>query len=118
RRIALNSAGGPIMALGNCRHCGAGRIPTDAPLCRECGGWRPNPGFFTRMGVVTKRLVCSVFLVLLLALAAFLIILAPARPDAMGALVSPIPVVGGIFGSGSVLLRSLIWPYGREVSVH
>ncbi len=106
------------MALGTCRHCGAERIPTDAPLCRECGGWRPNPGYFPRMGVVTKRIVCSVFLIILLGLAALIGILALAYyPDGLGGLCYLIPVVGGIFSLSSILIRSLIWPYGREVSV-
>lgn len=55
------------MALGTCRICGAGRIATDAPICRECGGWWPNPGLCSRLGALTK----AVFGLATLALAAF-----------------------------------------------
>jgi hypothetical protein len=61
------------MALGTCRHCGARRIPTDAPICRECGGWRPNPGFFTRLGVLFYRLFAALVLLVLLAGCAVLV---------------------------------------------
>jgi ribosomal protein L40E len=46
-----------IMALGTCRHCGAGGIPTDAPICRSCAGWKPNPGLITRTGVAVNRVL-------------------------------------------------------------
>lgn len=40
------------MSLGRCRFCRAGRIAADAPVCRECGGWYPNPGLFSRLGAI------------------------------------------------------------------
>lgn len=45
------------MRLGTCRHCGSDGIPTDAPFCRSCAGWRPNPGVITRLGVSFNRIV-------------------------------------------------------------
>jgi hypothetical protein len=106
------------MALGNCRHCGAGRIPTDAPICRECCGWRPNPGFCTRMGVVIYRLGLSLVLVVLLAVCAYLGALAlkdkgGGRLGGVMYLIALGPITLGVAGA---LIRSLIRPYGRERS--
>lgn len=50
------------MSLGRCRFCGAGRIAADAPVCRTCGGWYPNPGFFSRLGA-TFRLLFGLLLI-------------------------------------------------------
>src|SRR4051812_12074729 len=107
------------MATGYCRHCGAGRIAADAPVCREGGGWRTNPGFFTRAGVAAFRLVASLFLLVLLAACAFLVWLA-ARPDdeggSLGFVVYLIALAPPTLGIAAALFRSLIRPYGREVS--
>src|SRR5262245_28839369 len=69
-RSTLTAARGRLMALGTCRHCGSTGIPTDAPICRSCAGWRPNPGLITRMGVVTTRVVALLMLLGGLALTA------------------------------------------------
>ena len=48
------------MGLGTCRHCSADHIATDALVCRVCGGWKPNPGFFTRAGSLLQWIVLLV----------------------------------------------------------
>lgn len=94
------------MGLGTCRFCGAERIATDAPICRECGGWRPNPGFCTRTNIFTTRLVALLMLVGGLGASVW-------ANWNLAVLVYAFPFV---VGGGTVLLRSLIRPYGREVS--
>src|SRR5689334_22718637 len=103
------------MALGACRHCGAHGIPIDAPLCRVCGGWRPNPGWSLRMGVVVTRFFAAFFLAIGLALCSFLAWLTLATGD-MGFLGFLGIMLAFVVGNCSVLLTSLIRPYGREVS--
>ncbi len=97
------------MALGLCRHCGSGGIATDAPTCLSCGGNCPNPGFFTRLGVWTSRIVG-----LLILLVGIAVVVAVSQKGELlvidiGLLCFGIPL---ILGGGVLLLRSLIWPYG------
>ena len=88
------------MGLGTCRFCGAGRIAADAPICRECGGWYPNPGTFSRLGAMTGLLVGVVFL-------AFAGLIYVGQPDAYG--------LWGFFGFFGLLVvgRGIIRPYGK-----
>jgi ribosomal protein L40E len=59
---------GNVMGLGVCRHCNAGRIAADALVCRECGGWKPNPGLFARVGAVLQGCITLAILVVGLAI--------------------------------------------------
>jgi hypothetical protein len=104
------------MALGSCRHCGAERIPIDAPLCRECGGWRPNPGFFTQLGVIRTRVTALLLLILGIVLSAVILVVALAGTDCLGALIFLLPSGSLLCGGSSMLLRSLIRPYGQAPS--
>jgi len=102
------------MGLGNCRHCRSPGVATDAPTCLYCGGWCPNPGFFTRLNVVLFRLVSLAFLALAVFLTLAVVAQVNTRPDAgWGGLVYP-----GIsaFTGAAMLLRSLIRPYGSPPS--
>jgi hypothetical protein len=91
------------MALGKCRFCGAGRIAPDAPTCRECGGWYPNPGVFTQVNAAGTKVVALVFL----AIAGL----------CMKYLGSDYVVYTALFSFlGLVtLLKSLIRPYGKPM---
>ncbi len=97
------------MGLGTCRHCHSPGVATDAPTCLHCGGWCPNPGFYTRLNVVLFRLVA----LSLIALAVFLTLAVVAhvntQPEARweGLICPGIPAFMGVV----LLLRSLIRPY-------
>lgn len=93
------------MALGTCRHCHSHGIATDAPMCRACGGWFPNPGLITRLGVVLNRVVACVML-----LASALITLAAFASGNPGIAMIAVPLV---FGGGAMLLKSFLRPYGQ-----
>lgn len=88
-----------MMAMGVCRHCGAQGIATDALICRECGGWKPNPGLFTRLGAAFK---CIVGLALIVAGVASILFAGVTWFN------------GGLTGVGVLMvLWSLYRPYGN-----
>ncbi len=95
------------MSLGKCRHCGEVGIAADAPLCRYCGGWRPNPGSMTKLGVAATR---AISLTMLIGSVAFLIL---ANGGGGGLFMYAFPF---IIGGSSMLFRSLTRPYGQEHS--
>jgi len=96
------------MGLGVCRHCNASGIPVDAPVCRYCVGWRPNPGFMTRMGVAIRRAFAFLMCVIGVGLVGL-----GATKDLMaawfGLLVFLLP-------GGSLLFSALFRPYGKPPS--
>ena len=69
-------------------------------VCRECGGWYPNPGVFSRLGAMTGLIVG----VVLLAVAGLIFV---SSPDAWGLW----GFLGffGLLGVGRGILR----PYGK-----
>lgn len=91
------------MALGSCRHCGFGGIPVDAPICRSCAGWRPNPGFLTRLGVTLRRVIA----VVLCGFFGMLVILG-ATKDLIVAWIGLVILLP----SSAMLFRAVFRPYG------
>lgn len=93
------------MGLGVCRHCNASGIPVDAPVCRYCVGWRPNPGLMTQLGVTIRRAFALLLFVIGVALVG------------LGAMKDLMAAWFGFFvfllpGSG-LLFRALFRPYGK-----
>ena len=95
------------MAVGVCRHCGAERVATDAPLCFTCGGWWPNPGFVTKCGVWLTRLFALAFIAVGV-LGVLALYSNPSNPDSYAGYIAPLLGLGGAL----MLLRSLVRPYG------
>lgn len=95
------------MSLGQCRHCESRGVAVDAPICKYCGGWMPNPNFFSRMWVFCNRIGCLIFLA---APALMFFYFGGFHPEQNG-----LWFLAGLMAlmSACELFRSLIRPYGR-----